>query len=41
MNKTALKGVALTMVAVILTGLLFKYGEDLPVIKDAKDGLGG
>tara|TARA_R110002073_G_scaffold29354_1_gene92605 strand:- start:6297 stop:6422 length:126 start_codon:yes stop_codon:yes gene_type:complete len=41
MNKVAIKGVAFTMVAIILTGLLFKYGEDLPLIKDAKDGLGG
>ncbi|WP_274757337.1 hypothetical protein [Pseudemcibacter aquimaris] len=40
MNKE-IKGVLLTAAAVLVAGLILKYGEDLPLIKDAKDGLGG
>jgi hypothetical protein len=35
------KKVGLIVVAIMAAGLLFKFGKDLPLVSDARDGFGG
>lgn len=41
MNKTMQTAVIGTIVGTMALGLIFKYGGSLPIVKDAREGLGG